>query len=138
MGDLEIELEDIEYLRKQLEEERNRNDKLKKMIHRVFVEQKTFNEKLKEYENTLKRSLSMTENTLNSEINGMKNELRDYQAHIDTKKKMQKALCTQDQDELDGALISVKPGKTKNNQKREMKNKPHSNKKTKKSRKNRK
>eukprot|EP01084_Bolivina_argentea_P139047 244664_1 len=43
-------VDDIEYLRKQLEEERDRSDKLKKMSHRVFVEQKTFNEKLKEYE----------------------------------------------------------------------------------------
>eukprot|EP01083_Nonionella_stella_P041260 111883_1 len=128
-------VDDIEYLRKQLEEERDRSDKLKKMSHRVFVEQKTFNEKLKEYENTLKQSLSMTETTLNAEINNMKHELRDYQAHIDTSNKMKKVVETS---ELDGAQVSVKPGKSKNNQKRQMKNRPHSNKKTKKSRKARK
>ena len=128
-------VDDIEYLKKQLEEERNRGEKLKKMIHNGFVEQKTFNEKLKEEEKKLKQSLSMTESTLNVEINNLKNELRDYKAHIDTHNKMKKAASEQ---ELNHAAISVKPGKSKNNQKREAKNKPHSNKKTKKSRKNRK
>lgn len=129
-------VDDIEYLRKQLEEERNRGDKLKKMIHNVFVEQKTFNEKLKEYENTLKQSLSMTESTLNMEINNLQNDLRDYKAHLDTSNKMKKMVDTTD--ELNGAQVSVRPGKSKNNQKRQGKNKPHSNKKSKKSRKNRK
>ena len=39
----------MEFLRKQLEEERVRGDKLKKMSHNVLRDQRTFNEKLKEW-----------------------------------------------------------------------------------------
>ena len=121
----------MEFLRKQLEEERVRGDKLKKMSHNVLRDQRTFNEKLKEYEHSLKQSLLMTEQTLNTEINGLKNELRDYQAHIDTAAKVKKAASTT---ELNSAEVSVKAGKSKNNAKR---GRLHSNKKGKK-RKNRK
>merc|ERR1711933_141822 len=84
-------VDDMEYLRKQLEEERSRGDKLKKMSHNVLKDQRTFGDKLKEYEQSLKQSLLMTERTLNAEIHALKNELRDYQAHIDTAARVKKS-----------------------------------------------
>ena len=78
----------------------------------------------------------MTQSTLNIEINNLKNELRDYKAHLDTSNKMRRMVNTTD--ELNGAKVDVRPGKSKNNLKRDSKNKPHSNKKSKKTRKHRK
>ena len=117
-----VKIESVQTLREQLKNEKNKNEKLKKMIHRALNEQKNFNQKKREFEQKLKRSLLTIERTLDLELNDLSNECRDYRAHIDTKRKMQKCASVS---ELNNAEIGFKQGKTKNNKKRK---KGHSNK----------
>merc|ERR1712228_106825 len=124
--------ENINQLHKILENEQNKNEKLKTMIHRALNEQKNVNQQTKECEERMKFSLLTIERTLDLELNDLNNEWRDYRAHIDTKRKMEKCATLS---ELNDAQIKVKQGKTKNNKKRK---KGHSNKKNKKTKKHRK
>merc|ERR1712228_511365 len=123
--------ENINQLHKILENEQNKNQKLKTMIHRALNEQKNVNQQTKECEERMKCSLLTIERTLDLELNDLNNEWRDYRAHIDTKRKMEKCATLS---ELNDAQIKVKQGKTKNNKKRK---KGHSNKKNKKTKKHR-
>merc|ERR1712228_692539 len=80
----------INQLHKILENEQNKNEKLKTMIHRALNEQKNVNQQTKECEERMKCSLLTIERTLDLELNDLNNEWRDYRAHIDTKRKMEK------------------------------------------------
>ncbi|ETO22364.1 hypothetical protein RFI_14838 [Reticulomyxa filosa] len=122
-------LDDASFLLGRLENEKKQHEKLKMLHHNLLKDQRNWNKSIEEFKEQLRHGLSVNEQMLNVKLAQLQEEWRDISTHLKTQ---QKCKASMKDEEIDNASFRLQQGKSKNNYKRDLKQKGISGKKHKK------